>query len=137
MDKPHDRIDKRFPRLRFPHHDTIPRSTLLQRAQRKSKVCVRTFFALDSPLRPSFDSPLLLSFAFSAHLRRCNSRRSAVPAPIGGTFEGIHSSGRVPATTSCRLYACRCPIPLCPQSQGFLRMFGLATKKLTVTLSTG
>ena len=62
MDKPHDRIDTRFPCLRFPRRDTLLRSTPLHREQRKGMVCVRTFFFWDSPLQPSFDSPLLSSF---------------------------------------------------------------------------
>lgn len=78
MDKPRDRIDTRFPRRRFPLRDTIPRSTLLHLVQRKNTECVRTFFSLDLPLRPSSDSPLLSSFASSDHLKCCS--RDVVPS---------------------------------------------------------
>lgn len=46
---PDGRIDTRFPRLRFPRHDTRLRSTVLHLVHRTGMVCARTFSSLDSP----------------------------------------------------------------------------------------
>src|SRR5258707_806174 len=46
-----DRIDTRFPRLRFPRRDSLLRSILLHLLHHTGTVCVRTFSSFYSPLR--------------------------------------------------------------------------------------
>ena len=50
-DMPCGRIDTRFRRRRFLHRDTSLSSTRFPWVHRTDKVCVRTFWFLDSPLR--------------------------------------------------------------------------------------
>src|SRR6266478_1399073 len=48
---PCGRIDKRFPRRHFPRRDTSLSSTRFPWVHRTDKVCARTFWSLDLPLR--------------------------------------------------------------------------------------
>ena len=122
------RIDTRFPRLRFPHHDRLLRSILLHPAHRTGTVCARISWSFDSPFRfrpfrvsssipalrfstcpvrstnlSKFDGTHFMWSVFSAHVISTNCIRISKPnSPVAGALQGFALSSKTQRSLECR-----------------------------------